>query len=309
MRVRFAVDAGDATVDALRAAFAPVAERFGDDAGSCAAADAPYRTLILVSKFEPLPQRPAVPVEQRRRCTSTSRPSCRTTSTASRWRTSYGVPFHHVPVTPDTKAEAEARMLELVDELDVDLVVLARYMQVLSDDTCRGAVGPGDQHPPLVPAELQGRAALPPGLRPRRQADRRHRALRDRGPRRGSDHRAGRGARRPRLRRRRTSSPPAATSRARCSPAPSAGTPSPGCCSTVTRPSSSADRPGPPLPVPLPVALPVSQVMPTFWHSPWEISHGECQFLGITWETDPLTAGMAGAGRAGVSRRAPRDGG
>jgi formyltetrahydrofolate deformylase len=48
----------------------------------------------------------------------------------------HGVPFHHVPVTPDTKAEAEARLLRLVDELDVDLVVLARYMQVLSDDLC-----------------------------------------------------------------------------------------------------------------------------------------------------------------------------
>jgi formyltetrahydrofolate deformylase len=48
----------------------------------------------------------------------------------------HGVPFYHLPVTPDTKAEAEARLLELVDELDIDLVVLARYMQVLSNDLC-----------------------------------------------------------------------------------------------------------------------------------------------------------------------------
>jgi formyltetrahydrofolate deformylase len=48
----------------------------------------------------------------------------------------HGVPFHHIPVTPDTKAEAESRLLALVDELGVDLVVLARYMQVLSDQTC-----------------------------------------------------------------------------------------------------------------------------------------------------------------------------
>ena len=48
----------------------------------------------------------------------------------------HGVPFHYLPVTPETKAEAEARLLELVDELDIDLVVLARYMQVLSDDLC-----------------------------------------------------------------------------------------------------------------------------------------------------------------------------
>jgi formyltetrahydrofolate deformylase len=45
-----------------------------------------------------------------------------------------GIPFFHVPVTKDTKPDAEARLLELVDELDVELVVLARYMQVLSDE-------------------------------------------------------------------------------------------------------------------------------------------------------------------------------
>jgi formyltetrahydrofolate deformylase len=48
----------------------------------------------------------------------------------------YGVPFHHIPVTADTKVEAERRLLELVDELDIDLVVLARYMQVISNDLC-----------------------------------------------------------------------------------------------------------------------------------------------------------------------------
>ena len=45
----------------------------------------------------------------------------------------HGIPFFHVPVTRDTKPEAEARLLELVDRFEVDLVVLARYMQVLSD--------------------------------------------------------------------------------------------------------------------------------------------------------------------------------
>jgi formyltetrahydrofolate deformylase len=53
----------------------------------------------------------------------------------------YGVPFHHVPVTPDTKAEAEARLLELVEAENVELVVLARYMQILSDDLCRKLAG------------------------------------------------------------------------------------------------------------------------------------------------------------------------
>jgi formyltetrahydrofolate deformylase len=47
-----------------------------------------------------------------------------------------GLPFIHVPVTAGTKPEAEARLLELVAEYDADLVVLARYMQVLSNDLC-----------------------------------------------------------------------------------------------------------------------------------------------------------------------------
>ena len=47
-----------------------------------------------------------------------------------------GLPFVHVPVSPATKADAEAELLRLVDDLDVELVVLARYMQILSDRTC-----------------------------------------------------------------------------------------------------------------------------------------------------------------------------
>jgi formyltetrahydrofolate deformylase len=46
----------------------------------------------------------------------------------------HGVPFHHVPVTPETKDAAEAKALELIG--DVDLVVLARYMQIVSADFC-----------------------------------------------------------------------------------------------------------------------------------------------------------------------------
>jgi len=49
---------------------------------------------------------------------------------------SYGVPFQHIPVTRDTKADAEAQLLEIVRKEGVELVVLARYMQVLSDDLC-----------------------------------------------------------------------------------------------------------------------------------------------------------------------------
>lgn len=46
----------------------------------------------------------------------------------------YGKPFFHIPVTADTKADAEAQLLSKVSELDVELVVLARYMQILSPE-------------------------------------------------------------------------------------------------------------------------------------------------------------------------------
>ncbi|MFF1384185.1 formyltetrahydrofolate deformylase [Arthrobacter sp. NPDC058288] len=52
-----------------------------------------------------------------------------------------GLPFIHVPVTAATKPEAEARLLELVAEYNADLVVLARYMQVLSNDLCASLRG------------------------------------------------------------------------------------------------------------------------------------------------------------------------
>ena len=54
-----------------------------------------------------------------------------------------GVAFHHLPVTPENKAEQEQRLLALIDDLGAEFVVLARYMQVLSQglcDTLRGRV-------------------------------------------------------------------------------------------------------------------------------------------------------------------------
>ena len=48
----------------------------------------------------------------------------------------FGVPFHHLPVEPDGNADQERRLAALVDDADVELVVLARYMQVLSPELC-----------------------------------------------------------------------------------------------------------------------------------------------------------------------------
>jgi len=53
----------------------------------------------------------------------------------------YGLPYHHFPITPETKPAQEAQILGVMDELEVDLLVLARYMQILSDDMCRSLEG------------------------------------------------------------------------------------------------------------------------------------------------------------------------
>ena len=53
----------------------------------------------------------------------------------------YGAPFHHVPVDRSNKPAAEAALLDLVARHDVELLVLARYMQVLSDGLCRRLAG------------------------------------------------------------------------------------------------------------------------------------------------------------------------
>jgi formyltetrahydrofolate deformylase len=79
---------------------------------------------------------------------------------------SHDIPFHHLPVTPETKTRQERKLLELVEEEGADFLVLARYMQILSDELC---------------AELEGRAInihhsfLPSfkGARPYHQAHKR----------------------------------------------------------------------------------------------------------------------------------------
>ena len=54
---------------------------------------------------------------------------------------SYRLPFHHIPVTPGTKPAAEAKLLALIDETKTELVVLARYMQILSPEVCKRVEG------------------------------------------------------------------------------------------------------------------------------------------------------------------------
>ena len=69
----------------------------------------------------------------------------------------YGVPFYHLPVTAATKAEAEARQLSLLHELAVDLVIMARYMQVLSAEFLRAAPPVINIHHSFLPAFAGGK--------------------------------------------------------------------------------------------------------------------------------------------------------
>ena len=53
----------------------------------------------------------------------------------------YGIPYHYLPVSKATKAGQEARIMDLINRQRVDLLVLARYMQILSDELCRELAG------------------------------------------------------------------------------------------------------------------------------------------------------------------------
>jgi formyltetrahydrofolate deformylase len=53
----------------------------------------------------------------------------------------YGLPYYHFPITPETKREQEAQILGVMEEQKVDLLVLARYMQILSNETCEKLKG------------------------------------------------------------------------------------------------------------------------------------------------------------------------
>jgi formyltetrahydrofolate deformylase len=138
MRVQFET-AGPRDADGLRASFDPVARRFAMG-WQLWPAGAPYRTLIMVSRFghclnDLLYRWSAGSLQIEIPAIVSNHHDFEGLAQA------YGVPFHHIPVTPQTKADAEQRLLQLVDDLGVHLVVLARYMQVLSDDACKALSG------------------------------------------------------------------------------------------------------------------------------------------------------------------------
>jgi formyltetrahydrofolate deformylase len=142
MRVAFTQvgrDAARSSVAELRLAFAPIAQRFGmtfeirDPAVK-------QRLLLLVSRqghcLNDLLFRyrsGELPVEIPAIVSNHS--DLRGLAVA------YGIPFYHLPVSNATRIAQEATLLEIIERERIDLVVLARYMQVLSDDLCRVLAG------------------------------------------------------------------------------------------------------------------------------------------------------------------------
>lgn len=131
MRVVF--DPDGATAEGLRADFTALAGAFGME-WKMAREDRPRRTVIMVSKFDHC----LVDLIYRWRTGELAIDPVAIVSNhprAAAIQVDIGdIPFHHIPVTPETKPAAEAQLRALAEETDAELIVLARYMQVFSDD-------------------------------------------------------------------------------------------------------------------------------------------------------------------------------
>lgn len=138
MRVEF--DLGEAALlDEIRAGFAPIGRRFGMDWRLHDGA-APVRAILMASRADHClvdllhrVRRGELRLDVRAVVSN----HAETAETAAR----YGARFAHIPATPGNRAERERALLDLVAAEDVELVVLARYMQVLSDEACEALSG------------------------------------------------------------------------------------------------------------------------------------------------------------------------
>jgi formyltetrahydrofolate deformylase len=127
-------------LDALRARYGEVLARFADAEGAIHDTRRPARVLIMVSRADHCLQDL---LAQRRRgelnmdvvAVVSNHADLEPVARAE------GVPYHHFPITPETKSQQEAQVLQCIRDHDAELVVLARYMQVLSDDMCRELAG------------------------------------------------------------------------------------------------------------------------------------------------------------------------
>jgi len=134
MRIHFVVDSTTDVAESLERRFADVADRYAMTWGLYDYMK-PARVLIMVSKFDHC----LADLLYRRRMGELR---IDVPAIVSNHRDTYqlaaqhDVPFFHLPVTPETKTQQEAKLLELVEQENVDFVVLARYMQILTTELC-----------------------------------------------------------------------------------------------------------------------------------------------------------------------------
>lgn len=126
-------------VDRLKAQFAPIAADFGMT-WAIHDADVRPKVLIMVSKLEHC----LADLLFRWRMGELKMDIVGIASnhtTLEPMAVQHGLPFHYLPLTADTKARQEARLLDLFETTGADLMVLARYMQILSEETSRKLAG------------------------------------------------------------------------------------------------------------------------------------------------------------------------
>ena len=188
-RIHFDNPGGSIDLDVFRVGFAPLAQRLGAD-WSVHAMDVPQRTAILVSRH------PHCLLDLLGRWRVGDIPAEITAIISNHEETrdiagGFGLAFHHLPVAPETKEAQEAALDDLLRELEVELVILARYIADSLRLVHRAMERKGEQHPSQLPPRLPRGEAVPPGDRTWSEADRCDRPLRHGRPRRGPDHRAG----------------------------------------------------------------------------------------------------------------------
>jgi formyltetrahydrofolate deformylase len=135
MRVHFRATDPTSTLDGFKAAFRETATEFGMS-WEMWPGDRPMKTLVMVSKLEHClnyllfeTRSGSIPIEIVG--IVSNHPDAQALAD---WQ---GIPFHYVPVAAETKAAAEDHVLGLVERHGVELVVLARYLQILSESFCR----------------------------------------------------------------------------------------------------------------------------------------------------------------------------
>jgi formyltetrahydrofolate deformylase len=136
MRIGFELTNGPDSFERIRAGFEPLAVRYGMD-WRLRDTTEPQRVLLMVSKFDHC----LGDLLYRLRIGELNMNVVGIVSNHPRAAlklTTFGdIPYHHLPVTKDTKPQQEAQVKRVIDDSGAELVVLARYMQILSDDMAR----------------------------------------------------------------------------------------------------------------------------------------------------------------------------